>query len=154
MYNKTNQLTNNPDYIDYFIQIVTDQRYKCPAYELSEIYSRFGNVFTFLYGYQISTSSFAEKYEAVHRDDLAMMFGEPLTVKNPPLISPNSWSSTNHNYSVEERVISEQFINLWTNFIVNDDPNVFNSSLKWLEFKRGKNDDLRNILYLNGSQTK
>ena len=107
-----------------------------------------------MYAYHISTSNLLTRYEAVHKDELAMIFAEPLSIKIPPLISTNIWTSTMHNYSVEERLISEQIATYWSNFIKNDDPNDLNNDLKWLKFKHDLNPINRNIIYLNGNQSK
>jgi carboxylesterase type B len=107
-----------------------------------------------MYAYHISTSNLLTRYEAVHKDELAMIFAEPLSIKIPPLISTNIWTSTMHNYSVEERLISEQIATYWSNFIKNDDPNDLNNDLKWLKFKQDLNPINRNIIYLNGNQSK
>lgn len=153
MYNETHQLPTyyNPDYLDYFIQIVTDQRYKCTAYELAETYSsQFNdmNIFSYLYGYRISTTNLPLKYEAVHRDELAMIFAEPLSIKQPPLTSSNIWSSTLHDYSIEERLISERMVKYWTNFIKNDDPNDEGLSVKWKKYNEEKSDENRNLFFI------
>ena len=154
MYNDTKQLADgyNPDYLDYFIQIVTDQRYKCTAYELAEIYSskfKDVNIFSYLYGYRISTTNLPVKYEAVHRDELAMIFAEPLSVKQPPLISSNIWSSTTHEYSIEERLISERMVKYWTNFIKNDDPNDDGLSVKWKRYNEENSEEYRNVFFIS-----
>ena len=107
-----------------------------------------------MYAYHISTSNLLTRYEAVHKDELAMIFAEPLSIKIPPLISTNIWTSTMHNYSVEERLISEQIATYWSNFIKNDDPNDLNNDLKWLKFNQDLNPINRNIIYLNGNQSK
>ncbi len=107
-----------------------------------------------MYAYHISTSNLLTRYEAVHKDELAMIFAEPLSIKIPPLISTNIWTSTMHNYSVEERLISEQIATYWSNFIKNDDPNDLNNDLKWLKFNQDLNPVNRNIIYLNGNQSK
>jgi len=141
------------DYLDLFIKITTDERYKCPAFELSEIYSQYNlNAFAYIYSYHISTSDVTNRYEAVHKDELAMIFAEPLSIKTPPLINPNIWTMTNHNYSIEERLISEQIATYWSNFVQNDDPNDLNN-LKWLKFKQDSTIN-RNVIDLNGNQSK
>lgn len=47
MYKNSDYLFQNPDYLDYFIQMTTDERYKCPAYAISGI--RFFNFVSLLY---------------------------------------------------------------------------------------------------------
>ena len=152
MYNETNQLATNynPDYLDYFIQIVTDQRYKCSAYELSEIYSKLTdtNVYTYLYGYRISTTNVPIKYEAIHRDELATIFAEPLSIKTPPLISSNIWSATAHEYSIDERLISERIVQYWSNFIKYDNPNDASLNVKWTKYNEENSDENRNVFFI------
>ena len=148
LYNGT-VLTSNSTYLEYLIQILSDERYKCPAKHLSEAYSKLSNVnvFTYLYGYRISTSGVPSKYEAIHEDELPMVYGEPLSVKKLPLLTENIWSSTGHNYSVAERLISEQIMNYWSNFVAHDNPNG-KSQEKWLKFNKN-----RSFLYINADQT-
>ena len=110
-------------------------------------------VYAYIYGYRISTTSFAEKYEAVHKDELAMIFAEPLSIKTPPLLDSNIWTSTKHNYSFEERLISESIVRYWTNFIKNENPNDVQNKVPWRRFNDVSNKNDRNVLYLNGKQT-
>ncbi len=109
--------------------------------------------YAYIYGYRISTSLFPEKYEAVHHDELAMIFAEPLSIKKPPLLDNNIWSSSKHIYSVEERSISETIVRYWTNFIKNENPNDPHTKVEWLRFNNVANKNDRNVLYLNGKQT-
>ena len=146
---KDEQNNKTGEFLDTYIQILTDARYKCPAYELAEIFSNFNQTaYVYLYGHHLSTSEFPKKYEAVHGDELAMIFAEPLSVKIPPLITTNPWSSTRHNYSVSERLISEKIAIYWTNFVKYDNPNGLNEATQdWSRFKI--NSSLRKIEYLN-----
>ena len=91
----------------------------------------------------------------MHQDELAMVYGEPLSVKIPPLLDSNEFSSTSHNYSVDERLISERIVNYWSNFIKTDNPNDKNSltDLKWIGFNEESYLHLRNVLYLNANLT-
>lgn len=136
------------DFFDFYIKALTDARYRCPANELAETYSNLNqSAFVYLNGYHISTSDFPSKYEAVHRDELAMIFAEPLAVKRPPLLDPNPWTSTRHNYSSEERLLSEKIVTYWTNFAKFDNPNGKDkNSQDWSSFK-SVSSKLRNIKF-------
>jgi carboxylesterase type B len=160
-------LDETTNYYNHFIRITTDQLFRCPALHLAEYYAKLNlNVYVYLYGYRISTSPYPSIYGATHSDELAMVFGEPLSVKQAPLINFNPWSSTLTNYSIDERLISEQIINYWTNFIYNNDPNDKtnnnnnNNDSEWLKFKEPCYfldyyfNSNRKLFYLNGNKSK
>ena len=51
------------------------------------------------------------------------VFGEPLSLKQPPLLTSNKWSATTHNYSAEEGAFTERIIAFWSNFVKRNNPN-------------------------------
>jgi carboxylesterase type B len=155
-YNQINQLGKNATQLDYLIQIETDQKYKCPTVALSDIYSNLGSkVFTYFYDYRISTSNFAPKYLAVHKDELAMVFAEPLSVKQKPILNSNPWTSTKYNYSVAERTNSETIINFWSNFVATGDPNNYSAgkTTAWQKWSNNNANGIRNVFYIGGSNS-
>ena len=145
-------LDETTNYYSHFIQITTDQLFRCPTIHLAEIYSKANmNAFVYLYGYRISTTPYPKIYGSVHSDELAMVFAEPLSIKTPPLINANPWSATQTNYSADERLIAEKIVKYWTSFIKDDRPSewdAFNYSNEILNSK------YRNIQYLNGNQSR
>ncbi len=145
-------LDETTNYYSHFIQITSDQLFRCPTIHLAEIYSKANmNAFVYLYGYRISTTPYPKIYGSVHSDELAMVFAEPLSIKTPPLINSNPWSTTQTNYSIEERLIAEKIVNYWTSFIKDGQPN------EWQAFNNANrifNSTNRNIQYLNGNQTR
>lgn len=148
LYLTSDEMNNKTSpFFDFYVQAVTDTRYKCSAYELAERYSNINqNAYVYLYGYHLSTSEFSPKYEAVHTEELAMIFAEPLSIKKPPLIDSNPWSSTRHNYSVEERLISETIATYWTNFVKYENPNGLAPQQDWPTYK--VNSPFRNVYFM------
>lgn len=157
-------LDETTNFYSYFIQITTDQMFRCPTVHLAEIYSKYNmNAYVYLYGYRISTTPYPRVYGTVHSDELAMTFAEPLSVKTPPLLNFNPWSATEHNYTVEERLISENIVKYWTNFVINSNPNDA-YKCEWNRYKaknyfysnlfNGLFDDKnRNIIYFSGKNS-
>ncbi len=126
LYNNSNQLGSTASYLDYLIQIQTDFKYRCPTMIMSNLTSNYGfNVFSYYYNYQISSSEFQPLYSAVHADELAMVFAQPLSLKAQPfLTSMNYWPpKSNNTYSSLERNISSLFVNYWSNFVATGNVN-------------------------------
>jgi carboxylesterase type B len=93
---------------------------------MSNLTSNYGfNVFSYYYNYQISSSEFQPLYSAVHADELAMVFAQPLSLKAQPfLTSMNYWPpKSNNTYSSLERNISSLFVNYWSNFVATGNVN-------------------------------
>ena len=82
----------------YFIEIITDYQFKCPTFQLGEYYSRYNNVFVYLYGHRSSASDDPPVDGAANGDEIEMMFGMPL------------WESS--SYSDSERMFSENIVNV------------------------------------------
>ncbi len=130
------------NYLEYVIQVLSDERYRCTANALSDIYSSIVpnlNVFNYLYGYRMSSyidrsgntlktipNTKPANYEAIHEDELYMVFGVPLN------------SKYSASYSKNDRLISEKILELWSNFILYSDPNglnlTANSTSKWKKY--------------------
>lgn len=156
------QLDETTNYYTHFIQITSDQLFRCPTIHLAELYSRFNlNAYVYLYGYRIPTTLYPLIYGSPHSDEIPLVYGEPLSVKTPPLISDNPWTATGYNYSQSDRLFAERIVKYWTNFVQNDNPNDLTQS-DWLKFKPRSNlfsqflngmFDIRNrnVIYLNGN---
>lgn len=150
--NKRNNKSANV--LDSFIDMITDESYKCPTYLLADYYSsRNLSTYVYMYGHRISTSDLPPVDGAGHGEELSMVFAEPLSIKKPPLISGNSHSSTTHNYSLSERVFTEQIVNYWTNFIKNGNPNAKNNN-SWPLYKDSASINERNIYFLKANGIK
>ena len=146
---------SSDDFLMDFVEMITDQCYKCPAYWLANKYSEFNqNAYVYLYSHKISTSDLGPEDGAGHAEELSMVFAEPVSVKKPPLISWNSHSATTHNYSIVERTFTEQIVNYWASFIKYDNPNIqISESSDWPLFKNEENEK-RNLLFLKAQNIK
>ena len=84
-----------------------------------------------------------------------MVFGEPLSVKSNPLVNTGvftRYSSLQHNYSLNDRKVSEQMMNYWSNFIKTNNPSPITG--EWPRFNSPTyNKFNRNIMLLNGSHS-
>lgn len=151
LYLPTDKLNNKTaNFLYDYIDMITDECYKCPTYLIAEYYSKFNlSAYVYLYGHRISTSDLPFIDGAGHGEEITMMFAEPLSIKKPPLISWNSHSSTTHNYSKTEKVFSEQMVTYWTNFIKTGNPNNQIMNTNWPVFKDITNEtNERNVFFL------
>jgi carboxylesterase type B len=144
---------NTTNYLDYIFQIGTDSSFKCPTIKLADYESQVNpNVYVYSYGYHISSSPYSSKYEAVHSEELYMVYAEPLSVKILPLLDESVYSSVYNNYSAYERNISETIVNYWGNFIKNQKPTL--STDEWPQFNNRNGDPInRSIKSLNGNES-
>lgn len=134
------------DHLMDFVSMITDECYKCPAYLLADYYSKKNlSSYVYSYGHRISTSDLPPVDGAGHGEELTIVFAEALSVKKPPLISWNSHSSTIHNYSISERMFTEQVVSYWTSFIKYEDPNHSNN-VDWPLFTDNKSEN--KVLFL------
>ena len=126
---------NNPqvDYFVYYVNIVSDYEYKCPAHVFSEDVSKNNkNMFTYLYDYRSSTSEWPAVFQgAAHSDELEFVFGTPLF--------------TESDYGLEEKAFSEQIIRYWTNFVKYDTPTLNNA---WPRYSETDSAQKKNLFYL------
>jgi len=69
----------------------------------------------------------------------------------PPILPTDNWyTSTKHNYSVDGKKFTENFLYYWTNFIKYNDPNYLRPNIKtesWLPFS----DDSKTLEKANAS---
>ncbi len=81
-YIKTNPKTS-VELVNLLVQILTDRFFVCQSSQLATIYSEANfDVYMYEYKYRISSSYFPEEYGyAAHGDELATIFGEPLSNK-------------------------------------------------------------------------
>ena len=154
--NKTQLAHNHVDvYVDHLIEIIGDSNFVIPSIQLAEYQSKKNsNVFAYSYAYHIGSSGFESKYEAVHSEEMFMVFGEPLSVKSSPLLNTGiytGYSSLHHNYSVADCKVSEQMMNYWSNFIKNNNPSL--TSGEWPMFNSQTDKLSRKIMLLNGSRS-
>jgi cholinesterase len=127
---------NNPqvDYFVYYVNIVSDYEYKCPAHVFSEDVSKSNrNIFTYLYDYRSSTSAWPVVFNgAAHSDELEFVFGTPLFSKS--------------DYGSDEKAFSEQIIQYWTNFVKYDTPTLNNA---WPRYSETDSAQKKNLFYLS-----
>ena len=117
--NNMNDYTIN--YFVYYIKVITDYQYKCPAFQLAEYFVKYNlNAFVYHYGHRISGSTFAPIDGATHADEIVMMFGN--------ILSPEE-----SVYTDDERMLSEQMVKYWSNFIINENPSANNEWKKYYE---------------------
>jgi carboxylesterase type B len=127
---------NNPqiDYFVYYVNIVSDYEYKCPAHIFSEDVSKNNkNIFTYLYDYRSSTSAWPAVFDgAAHSDELEFVFGTPLFSES--------------DYGTDEKAFSEQIIRYWTNFVKYDTPTLNNA---WPRYSETNSAQKNNLFYLS-----
>ena len=126
-------------FLDY-VEIITDECYKCPTYLFADIYSRFDqNAFVYLYDHKFYYSDRVPEEGADHGAEIAILFAYPLSSKE---------------YPEDEKLFTEEFIHYWTNFIKYDDPNISNSgSVAWLPFNTDNTPE-KNVILLKANHTR
>jgi carboxylesterase type B len=74
---------NSIDYFRKFIQLQGDVLFVCPALDLAEVFSKSGvKAYAYEYKYRIPSSPFPIQLgNAVHTEEIYMVFGEPLSNK-------------------------------------------------------------------------
>jgi hypothetical protein len=118
--NSTNISVN---YFNMLIQVLSELIFICPVIDLAAVYSKTRNdVFVYSFEQMLSTPFYPLAFGVSHIDDVAFAFGQPLS--QPPGLS---------KYTDEEKRISKQMINYWTNFIKTGNPNNgdFNTTVKY-----------------------
>jgi len=130
-------------YFDISVDLTSDSSFIYPTIQMADKMAELNqSVYVFSYSYHLSSSLWPSNYEAVHTEQLYMVFAEPLSVKGLPLLNENPYSSTLHNYSAEERKLSETILNYLAEFIRGKEP--------WLKFKSNRlTSTHRNIMNLN-----
>ena len=151
LYIKQERLKNKTeDFVMDYISMITDECYKCPAYKLSEYYSKYNlSTYVYLYGHRISNSDMPFIDGASHGEEISIVFADPLSSANKKyskIISKREMSE-NFNYSINERKFTEKIVNYWTNFIKNGDPNNENTKIKWPAFNDSPANQ-RNVMFL------
>jgi len=124
-------LTGTINYVKYFEQIITDYQYRCPTNNLADYFSKNNkDAYVYIYGHKSSDSpSVYDFYNgAVHADEIAYVFGEPLSSKS--------------KYTLDEKKFSLKLIQYWSSFIINGMPTADNS---WLKYNANSNINNKNI---------
>lgn len=113
------------NYFSYLSKIITDQLFACETFNFVEKLAHKSEAFVYEYAYRISSTVYPDNFGTVHGDELPMMFGEPISLKNQPLNSINVWSSSINNYTHlhKEKKLSENLIGYLSHFIKFDNPN-------------------------------
>ena len=122
----TNSPLNKVNYFSALSRIIGDQQFVCPTVKLLDIYARKNNsVYAYIYSHRISTSPWPSWYGVVHADELAMIMGQPLTLKtHSTSISTNPWLLPKNGYPTWEKTLSREIISYWSNFAKFDNPNI------------------------------
>jgi carboxylesterase type B len=120
-----NKQHENFNYFRILEKILTHESYVCDSLRLAKEYSIFNKAYVYLYSHRISSSPWIPEYGTVHRDELAMLFGHIISLRQSnSTISYNPWLLSNRVYSKSERTLCYQIINYWSNFIKNENPNL------------------------------
>jgi carboxylesterase type B len=130
-------LTGTINYINYFEQIITDYQYRCPTNNLADYISKNNkDAYIYIYGHKSSDSpSNYDIYDgAVHADEIAYVFGEPLASVS--------------KYTLDEKNFSLKLVQYWTSFIINGTPTLDNS---WLKYNANTNTNNKNINFLESN---
>lgn len=128
------------NYFNALSRIIGDQVFVCPSLKLADTYARRNHsVYVYLYSHRLSTSPWPSWYGTVHADELAMVFGQPVSTKSyASAISTNPWLATRDGYFSLERRLSNDMMFAWANFIKNDNPNDMTNEqkilLKWPKY--------------------
>lgn len=130
---KINDKTINFYY--YFIEIITDFQYKCPTYKFADFVMKYNmNAFVYSYAHRLSFSNQPPVNGAAHSEELAILFGYPLT--------------DNSIATIEERMFSEQIIKYWGSFIANEKPTI---TKEWSKFSDYRLALTRNVFTLKSN---
>ena len=122
--------------INYFRQLVrvlSDHEYVCPTYKLGDMFAELNNnVYMYLYSHRVSSTPWPKQYGAVHGDDLAFTFAFPLQTKNT---SSQAWSMPHGDYFKNEKLLANEIVNYWANFVKYDSPNEPDREAEWPEYR-------------------
>ena len=140
LYGLNQRNCNDNLFMDY-VEMITDECYKCPTYFFAEHYSKFHqNAYVYLYGQKLSTSKWYPEDGADHGAELATVFAQPLS---------------SNKYPVHEKSFTEKIVNYWKSFISSNDPNVPDNDLNfWFPFNNDTSTNERNVLYLKAGNIK
>jgi carboxylesterase type B len=156
IFDEYKNLSRNPNYFRTLERLLTHESCACGVLKLADEYSRYNKAYVYLYAHRISTSPWIIDYGTVHRDELAMTFAHPVSIR--PAKSSNPWL-IEKEYSISERRFCYQIVNYWSNFIRNNNPNyedensifVIKGAQIWPEYKSASSMNT-NILRLQSSK--
>ncbi|KAH8359334.1 hypothetical protein KR093_006076 [Drosophila rubida] len=148
MYNNPIKATNL-EHRDVVLDILSDARVVGPLLQTglfhADVHRR---NYMYVFGHNSATGPYANLPHSIQGEELAFIFGAPLAPAGP---------FASHNYSVQEKLLSEAVMAYWTNFVKSGNPKApwkgsfLNShalewdryDLDWPEFNK------RNQAYLN-----
>ncbi len=126
-------LVTKIQYFRQLVRVLSDQEYVCPTYRLSDFFAELNNnVYMYLYSHRVSSTPWPKQYGAVHGDDLAFTFAFPLQTKNA---TSNVWSMPHGEYFKNEKLLANEIVNYWSNFVKYDTPNNPEKEVEWPEYK-------------------
>lgn len=140
------------NYFNDLSRIIGDSSFTCPGVELATFYSRINpNVFAYLNNHRLSTSPWPAWYGVTHGDELALIFGQPLTDRSSSLlVSENPWARYSL-YKPNERALSRSVMTYWSNFIKFNNPNDESDLLgNWTPYATDGSSD-KNFFMINSN---
>jgi len=113
------------NYFNILNRIIGDVGFVCPSLKMADVFAeKHRNVYVYLNNHRLSTSPWPSWYGTVHADELALIFGQPLSGRHATsVISANPWLTYKSKYTQDERALSYDIMNYWASFIKFDDPN-------------------------------
>ncbi|XP_070533400.1 neuroligin-4, Y-linked-like [Ptychodera flava] len=109
VYEYTNWSTpfNETSIRDQYIDLLTDRDFVAPMIQTNRYHSESGenNVFMYTFNYRSNRSVFPAWMGVPHTGEIPFLFGEPF-----------NWASTRHNWTLDDRAVSDLMMTMWTNF--------------------------------------
>ena len=124
--------TTVTNYFKTVVFLISEQYFICPSIHLAELFSKTNSVFMYSYEQLTRHSSIPIDYGVMHGNELPFVFGLPIIDKT---------------YTKDERALSIQMINYWTNFVKNGNPNGIGPSWPTISNKGS-------LLILNATSTR
>ncbi|KAK3862054.1 hypothetical protein Pcinc_032047 [Petrolisthes cinctipes] len=101
---------------DQALQIFCDAQISAPVLKMATLHSNINQKsFFYVFNHQSVYGDYPMSHGTVHGEDLAYIFGAPLV---------GGFSHFNLNYTLEEVLLSELVMTLWTNFAKTGNPNL------------------------------
>ena len=127
---------SKPSYFGTLNKIIGDFIFKCPTYKFIDLIAKNNDqIYFYLFAHRTSSTSWPSWYGATHGDDLAFLFHYPLASNNYfSSINENPSAKNAHIYPIKERKLNEEFLEYWSNFIYNNNPNKIDSKKIWPKY--------------------
>lgn len=114
-----------PNYFHVLSKIIGEYLFVCPAYKFVDILSKHSvDVYLYLFAHRVSSTPWPSWYGATHGDELAFTLAHTLAEREESsIVGVNPWSNPRHRYSSGEKLLTNEMISYWSNFIQNNSPN-------------------------------